>query len=90
MTKENGAFASDGKVLRSDEFELFQPYFVFKRLHDIVMNFPGEVKEGREVFIDLLKGMLQIDPKKDFRLRWHEVTRSSDWIFDNIITSHVG
>lgn len=66
MTKGNPAFAEDGKVIRLDEFDKFQPYFVFKRLPDIVMNFPGEVKEGREAFIDLLNGMLQIDPMKRF------------------------
>jgi serine/threonine protein kinase len=37
---------------------------MFKRLDDIVMNFPGEEQEGRAEFVDLLQGMLQIDPIK--------------------------
>ncbi|KAH0792550.1 CMGC family protein kinase [Histomonas meleagridis] len=47
----------------------FQPYFVHQKLEDIIMSYePDEDKhndiENRKVFLDLLKGLLQLDPKK--------------------------
>jgi serine/threonine protein kinase len=63
MAKHTNAFAPDGRARKDAAFSAFQPYFVFQRLDDIVGNVPGEMN-GRDVFLDLLHGMLAIDPSK--------------------------
>jgi dual specificity protein kinase YAK1 len=65
MVKRTNAFDPDGRPLRRSNFGEFEPYFLFKHLDDIVENMPGEA-DGRAVFLDLLHGMLQIDPEKRF------------------------
>jgi serine/threonine protein kinase len=67
MVKRSDAFRPDGTVAKSDEAANFVPYFVLKKLDDIVMAFPGEADtRSRSIFLDLLHGMLTIDPMKRF------------------------
>jgi dual specificity protein kinase YAK1 len=62
MAERTNAFGADGRARKESAFAEFRPYFMLKRLDDIVMNFPGEMT-AREGFLDLLHGMLEIDPK---------------------------
>jgi dual specificity protein kinase YAK1 len=63
MVKPTNAFGVDGRARKEVEFAAFQPYFMFQKLDDIVVNFPGEA-DGRMIFLDLLHGMLEINPRK--------------------------
>jgi dual specificity protein kinase YAK1 len=68
MVKKSEAFGPDGKVMEGSEPVGFVEYFVYKRLDEIIMGFPGDEKESdveeRRSFLDLLHGMLEIDPGK--------------------------